>query len=87
MIIGWFTIAFALVHFAVNSAFAFAVDWDATRLTIDGRKTVLVGRHVWAFAVLIGGPLVALAYWIIHRSTLASVQSSDQLPDDRLDSH
>ena len=53
---------FILVHVA----FAIGVAVDARR-----RRTVLVPRMVWVLAVLMGGPLVALAYWVMHVSSFA----------------
>jgi len=66
----WFCI-FVVPTFIVHSIFAFAVDSDARRLTRAGGSLVFTGPFVWAAATLLGGPLVALAYWIIHRSALA----------------
>lgn len=37
-----------------------------------GRDTVFVGPLMWALATLLGGPLVALAYWLIHMSSLSA---------------
>jgi hypothetical protein len=54
----WFTIAFGLVRFAVNCAFALAVNRDATRLSHEGHDTVLVDRYVWDLAVVFGGARV-----------------------------
>ena len=66
----WFFI-FVVPTFIVHTIFAFAVDGDARRLTRAGGSLVFTGPFVWAAATLLGGPLVALAYWIIHRSALA----------------
>ncbi len=66
----WFCI-FLAPTFIVHTIFAFAVDSDARRLTRAGSGLVFTGPFVWAAATLLGGPLVALAYWIIHRSALA----------------
>jgi hypothetical protein len=46
--------------------FAGAVAKDAGDLIKRGLKTHLVSGVTWAFAALIGGPLVAIGYWFIH---------------------
>jgi hypothetical protein len=77
----WVAIAFGLAQFAINGALALAVARNVSRLTRDGRDTVLVEPFVSPLVVLLGGPLVALAYWILHRSALASSQSSGRPTD------
>lgn len=66
----WFCIYLAPT-FIIHTIFAFAVDSDARRLTRAGGSLAFTGPFVWAAATFFGGPLVALAYWIIHRSALA----------------
>jgi hypothetical protein len=73
----WFCFVI-LPTFIVHTIFAFAVDRDARRLTRGGGNLVFTGAFVWAGATLLGGPLVALAYWIIHRSALALSVSPDE---------
>lgn len=51
----------------LNIAFALAVYARA-----EGRETEFVGPLMWALATLLGGPLVALAYWLIHMSSLSA---------------
>ncbi|MEE9451285.1 MAG: hypothetical protein V3V61_00850 [Gammaproteobacteria bacterium] len=46
--------------------FAGAVAKDAGQLTRRGRPTYLVSGIVWAFATLVGGIFIAVAYWLIH---------------------
>lgn len=46
--------------------FAGAVAKDAGIINKRGLKTHLVSGATWAFAVLVGGPLVAVAYWFMH---------------------
>lgn len=46
--------------------FAGAVAKDAGIINKCGLKTHLVSGATWAFAVLVGGPLVAVAYWFMH---------------------
>lgn len=56
-----------LVHFA----FSAAVFNDAQRLQKDYDSLVFVNSWLWSLAVLVGGVFVALAYWVIHHSTIA----------------
>jgi hypothetical protein len=67
-----YTIAIAIVTFLIHTAFAFAVDYDARSLKRSGSSLVLVGPFGWAFATFVGGPLVAVAYWVVHHSALLS---------------
>jgi hypothetical protein len=46
--------------------FAGAVAKDAGQLAKRDRHTVLVSSVTWAFATLIGGPLIAIGYWFMH---------------------
>lgn len=46
--------------------FAGAVAKDAGDLNKRGLKTHLVSGATWAFAVLVGGPLIAVGYWFMH---------------------
>ena len=50
----------------VHIAFALAVLASAR-----GKETTFVGPGMWCLATLLGGPLVALAYWLINVSSLA----------------
>ena len=49
----------------VNITFAIGVFADSSRI---GRTRIVPGP-MWAFATLVGGVLVATAYWFIHHST------------------
>ncbi|MBZ9613770.1 hypothetical protein [Rheinheimera maricola] len=60
-------IAALLVHLA----FSAAVFNDANRLQKERGAVVFVNSWLWSLAVLVGGVLVALAYWVIHHSNLA----------------
>ena len=53
----------------VHISFAFAVKRDAD-YAIQKRNLFLVSPGLWAFATLLGGVTVAVAYWAIHYSTL-----------------
>lgn len=55
----------------VHLAFSAAVFNDANRLQREQGSTVLVNSWLWSLAVLVGGVFVALAYWVMHHSTLA----------------
>lgn len=46
--------------------FAGAVAQDAVQRNKRGLKTHLVAGGTWAFAVLVGGPLIAIGYWFMH---------------------
>ena len=54
----------------VHIVFAFAVATDGNRLRSFGVGTFFVGPGMWAFATLMGGVYVAVAYWLIHHSSL-----------------
>ena len=51
--------------------FAVAVKRDADNMQRQKEKLFLVSPNLWAFATLLGGVMVAVAYWAIHYSTLA----------------
>lgn len=54
----------------VHIAFSVAVFVDAGTLKHPYGRLVFVGRFIWALAVLFGGVFVAVAYWLLHHSTL-----------------
>ncbi len=55
----------------VHIAFSAAVFNDAQRLQKDRDALVFVNTWLWSLAVLVGGVFVALAYWVMHHSTIA----------------
>lgn len=55
----------------VHLAFSAAVFNDANRLQREHGTLAFVNSWLWSLAVLVGGVFVALAYWIIHHSTIA----------------
>ena len=59
-----------VINALVHLMFAGAVARDAGSLYKLERRTALVSGHVWAFATLIGGVIVAAIYWFIHHSHL-----------------
>ncbi|MDZ4741985.1 MAG: hypothetical protein SGI98_01025 [Verrucomicrobiota bacterium] len=59
-------LAIALVHLL----FALGVLKDADELRLRNAGVFFGGPWLWFIATLIGGVLVATAYWIIHHSTL-----------------
>jgi membrane protein implicated in regulation of membrane protease activity len=71
-----YTIVVAIVTFIINTVFAFAVDRDARRIVRGGGYTFLVAPGFWAFATFLGGPLVAVAYWLVHHSSLRADRDS-----------
>ncbi|HXY37819.1 MAG TPA: hypothetical protein VEI07_26570 [Planctomycetaceae bacterium] len=65
-----YAILIAIATFIVHTLFAFAVDRDARRCKRRGEELILAGPFLWALATFVGGPLVAVAYWLVHHSTL-----------------
>jgi hypothetical protein len=64
------------IWFITNVAFAIAVARHAR-----GRATAFVGRTLWVLATLLGGPTVALAYWLMNASSLVpTVKPSGSAP-------
>jgi len=55
-----------IISAILHILFAGAVAKDAGQLNKRGLKTHLVSGATWAFAVLVGGPLVAVGYWFVH---------------------
>jgi hypothetical protein len=66
-----FTLLFGVAWAIVNFVFAIGVFQDSSRLQSTGREIRIVPGPMWAFATLVGGVLVAVAYWFIHHSTLS----------------
>lgn len=66
------TIAFWILWIIVNVAFAVGVFVHAR-----DRRVALVGPRIWTLATLLGGPFVAVAYWIVHSSSLAPLPEED----------
>jgi len=73
------TIGYWVTTLVVHLAFAYAVDSDAANLGRSGRRLVFVGRFLWALATLVGGPLVAAAYWVVHHSSLRAIESQSPI--------
>jgi len=67
-------IIFAVSAF-INIVFAIGIYDDARKLGTQGGSTFAVNGGIWAFATLLGGILVAFAYWVIHRSAVRSGQT------------
>ena len=61
------TIGIGILWIIVNIAFSIGVYREAKQ-----RHTTFVGPGMWAFATLLGGVFIAVAYWIIHHSSLRS---------------
>lgn len=55
-----------IISAILHILFAGAVAKDAGELNKRGLKTHLVSGATWAFAVLVGGPLIAIGYWFMH---------------------
>ena len=60
------TILTILVHIA----FSAAVFTDAQALKKENNNLVFTGPVIWSLAVIVGGVFVALAYWVMHHSSL-----------------
>ena len=63
----------------LNIVFAIAVYADTQRLVSEKLGAVLVPGYVWAVTTLFGGVFVAIGYWVIHRSSIASLE---KIPSD-----
>jgi hypothetical protein len=72
-------LCFWLATFAVHLAFALGVAIDSRRLKQNGDRTVFVDSSIWTLATLLAGPLVAAAYWILHRSALRVGQADSTI--------
>ena len=63
-----------IVVFCLNAgihlAFAVSVWSDAAQLP-PSRRSALVAPFVWFLATLLGGPLMAGLYWLMHHSAIA----------------
>lgn len=60
-----FTLGIWVLSIIVHIAFCIGVYRDASRI-----RTVFVGAGMWAFATLLGGVFTAVAYWVLHHSSL-----------------
>lgn len=70
MAIGQWSYLYFLVTILIHIAFSAATFNDARQLRNKGEQLALVGPVLWSVAVLVGGVFVALAYWVMHHSTL-----------------
>ncbi len=66
-ILGVVSVGIWALGLLLHLAFALAVHANA-----HGRETTFVGPGLWALATLVGGPMVALACWLIDDSTRAA---------------
>ncbi|SNY53181.1 hypothetical protein SAMN06297280_2326 [Arsukibacterium tuosuense] len=55
----------------VHLAFSAAVFNDAKKMQTEHGSLAFVNCWLWSLAVLVGGVFVALAYWVMHHSTIA----------------
>ncbi len=62
----FYAVAIAIVSFLIHLAFAIGVGVDTRDLMSKGGRTVFVSPPIWTLATLVGGPLVAASYWVVH---------------------
>ena len=60
-----------LCMMVINILFAVGVRRDIGKQAAEGRGTVFVGSFAWTVGTLFGGIFVAIAYWLLHHSSLA----------------
>lgn len=72
-----FTLGVWVLSIIVHVAFCLGVYRDASKI-----RTVFVGPVMWAFATLLGGVFTAVAYWILHHSTLRGESKVAEEPQD-----
>ena len=68
---GYIAISLLVLGVVVRCCFAAAIFEDARRLAENGQRTLFVNGIIWSFAVLVGGLLAVLVYWLLHHSHLA----------------
>jgi len=66
----WFFLT-AIITVIVHLAFSAAVFNDASRLKENDAGPEFVGPWLWCLAVLGGGLIAAVAYWLIHYSAIS----------------
>jgi len=74
-----------LIAAVVHIAFAVAVYSDANMIALRVARdnpahktgTVFVGPLIWLLATLVGGIFTALAYWLMHHSTLRPTEETE----------
>jgi len=69
-LIAVFWVFFIGLTILIHVLFALAVWQDGTGLVQHGSRLIFVGPAIWALATLLGGVFVAVAYWLVHYSTL-----------------
>ncbi len=57
----------------VHLAFSATIFSDANTLQNERGHTVFVNPIIWSLSVLVGGVFVALAYWVIHHSSISKL--------------
>jgi hypothetical protein len=65
-----------ILNAILHLIFAGAVAKDAGKLVDIGRETILVSGFTWAFATLVGGIFVAVAYWFLHHFPIITREQS-----------
>ncbi len=68
-----------VVVFVVHVGFAMGVHRDADHRA-RARLLLFVSPALWSLATLIGGPITAAIYWVVHVSSLAREPICDDPP-------
>lgn len=71
MIPSGFAILIGIGWFIVHVAFALGVYTDANEQEERQARVWFGGAILWGFATLMGGVFVAVAYWLLHHSSLS----------------
>jgi hypothetical protein len=70
--LGYFWLIWFAVEAVVRVFFFVGVLLDASRMKRLAGATFLAPGPVWALAVLVGGIIPVLVYWLVHHSSLRS---------------
>jgi hypothetical protein len=66
-----FALLIGIGWFIIHVAFAIGVYADATEQEGKQQTVWFGGAMLWGFATLMGGVFVAVAYWLLHHSSLS----------------
>ena len=77
-VVGTVALVVAGMILLARIVFALGVLIDARRLVSEKIPTLFMGPSMWAMAVLIGGLLVVVTYWLVHHSKLSGIRRNEQ---------